>query len=85
MKKYHLSVLFVLCISLVYSQNTLIQEYELSGADAYELPSISPDNDIFMIMASKAYVGTYYLQCNLNEKMDAPDRLFNDNSKKKEK
>ena len=83
MKKYHLSVLFVLCISLVYSQNTLIQEYELSGADAYELPSISPDNDIFMIMASKAYVGTYYLQCNLNEKMDAPDRLFNDNSKKK--
>lgn len=83
MKKIRRHYLLLFFISFIFTQTTLINEQEFTGADAYELPNISPDNDMFMIMSSKAYEGTSYFKWNLDKKNDIPSRLFNDNSEKR--
>ena len=85
-KHYHFSLkhaLLTLFLSVSYTQPSLINEYHLMGADAYELPNISPANDLFVILASKANEGTFLLLCDLDKPNKPPNRLFNANIQKK--
>lgn len=83
MKKINRVFLLLLFLQSIHPQTVLISEKEFTGADAYELPNISPENDMFMIMASKAYEGTSYLKWKFHNENHTPSRLFTDNKKKK--
>ena len=78
-----ISLLFLL--SSLYGQTTLLREYHLNEADVYELPNISPANDILIILASKEREGTYLMKWYLDDLNHYPERLFEIAVKKKKK